>query len=140
MDDRRQARDAHAEARLEALDPVRDRRDELEEDRQGDVQYRRQDGRPGSRGHCGQAERGHVQARLAVLAVVLAMSVAHATPSEDLALARQAFRTGQYQVALEKYNALLRPSVQLANSSDLVEAYVNLGVCRVETGDADGAK
>ncbi|HEY5921310.1 MAG TPA: tetratricopeptide repeat protein [Kofleriaceae bacterium] len=63
-----------------------------------------------------------------------------ATPSEDLALARQAFRNGNYQIALEKYNALVRPKPQLANSLDLVEAYVNLGVCRVETGDEAGAK
>jgi tetratricopeptide (TPR) repeat protein len=72
--------------------------------------------------------------------LALATSLAHATPSEDLALARKAFRDGQYQIALEKYNALVRPSIQLANSTDLVEAYVNLGVCRVETGDEAGAK
>jgi tetratricopeptide (TPR) repeat protein len=73
-----------------------------------------------------------VQARVgraAAVLLALATSLAHATPSD-----------GQYQVALEKYNALVRPSIQLANSSDLVEAYVNLGVCRVETGDEAGAK
>ncbi len=75
-----------------------------------------------------------------VVALALMVSPALATPSEDLALARKAFRDGQYQSALEKYNSLVRPRVQLADSTDLVEAYVNLGVCRVETGDDGGAK
>jgi tetratricopeptide (TPR) repeat protein len=81
-----------------------------------------------------------VVALLMLVVALSAVSVAHATPSEELAQARKAFREGNYQIALEKYNALLRPSVQLANSNDLVEAYVNLGVCRVETGDEGGAK
>jgi tetratricopeptide (TPR) repeat protein len=81
-----------------------------------------------------------MRAAIAVLAVVVAVSVAHATPSEELAQARKAFRDGNYQLARDKYNSLLRPNIQLANSNDLVEAYVNLGVCRVETGDESGAK
>jgi tetratricopeptide (TPR) repeat protein len=77
---------------------------------------------------------------LACAAVVLAVSTAAATPGEDLAQARKAFREGQFNVALEKYNALLYPDLRLAGTEDLVEAYINLGVCRVETGDDDGAK
>jgi tetratricopeptide (TPR) repeat protein len=77
---------------------------------------------------------------LACAALVLAASTAVATPSEDLAQARKAFREGQFNVALEKYNALLYPDLRLAGTEDLVEAYINLGVCRVETGDDDGAK
>lgn len=78
---------------------------------------------------------------LATLVLVLVATVAHAgTPSEDLSQARKAFREGQFNVALEKYNALLYPDLRLASSEDLVEAYINLGVCRVETGDEDGAK
>jgi len=77
---------------------------------------------------------------LACAALLLAVSTAMATPGEDLAQARKAFREGQFNVALEKYNALLYPKLQLASSEDLVEAYSNLGVCRLETGDDDGAK
>lgn len=78
---------------------------------------------------------------LATLVLVLVATAAHAgTPSEDLSQARKAFREGQFNVALEKYNALLYPDLRLASSEDLVEAYINLGVCRVETGDEDGAK
>ena len=79
-------------------------------------------------------------AHVIVLAVALLAAPALATPSQDLALARQAFRNGDFKGALEKYNALVRPSIQLADSHDLVEAYVNLGVCRVEIGDEPGAK
>ncbi len=79
---------------------------------------------------------------LALAALALAVAtVAHAgTPSEDLSQARKAFREGQFGLALEKYNALLYPDLRLASADDLVEAYINLGVCRVETGDGDGAK
>jgi tetratricopeptide (TPR) repeat protein len=77
---------------------------------------------------------------LAFAALVVAVSTAMATPSEDLAQARKAFREGQFNVALEKYNALLYPDLRLAGTEDLVEAYINLGVCRLETGDDEGAK
>lgn len=77
---------------------------------------------------------------LATLALALATSLASATPSEDLAEARKAFREGQFAVALEKYNALLYPELKLASTEDLVEAYINLGVSRLETGDDEGAK
>ena len=81
-----------------------------------------------------------MRAVVILLALAVAASPALATPSEELARANKAFRAGEFQLALEKYNALVRPNIQLANSNDLVEAYVNLGVCRVETGDFDGAK
>jgi tetratricopeptide (TPR) repeat protein len=77
---------------------------------------------------------------LACAALVLAASTAMATPSEDLAQARKAFREGQFQAALEKYNALVRPEIKLASTDEIVETYINLGVCRVETGDDEGAK
>lgn len=82
--------------------------------------------------------RAAVVVALATLALVA--SAAAATPSEDLAQAHKAFREGQFNVALEKYNALLHPQPRLAGAEELVEAYINLGVCRVETGDDDGAK
>ena len=81
-----------------------------------------------------------MQALRVLLALAVAVGTAAATPGDDLAAARKAFRDGEYQSALEKYNALVRPEIKLADSNDIVEAYVNLGVCRVETGDDDGAK
>lgn len=78
---------------------------------------------------------------IAAFAVILAIAgSAVATPREDLALANKAFRDGQFLEARDKYNFLLYPRVQLADTNDLVEAYVNLGVCRLETGDDGGAK
>jgi hypothetical protein len=77
---------------------------------------------------------------IAACALLLATSVAFATPRDDLKAANKAFREGQYGDARDKYNALLYPDIQLADSNDLVEAYVNLGVCRLETGDDPGAK
>ena len=75
------------------------------------------------------------------LVVLLCMTaLAYATPSEDLAQARRAFREGQFSVALEKYNALLYPELRLASTDDLVDAYIGLGVCRLETDDPIGAK
>lgn len=76
----------------------------------------------------------------ALVLVMLMTALAYATPSEDLAKARKAFREGDYTLALEKYNALLYPEQKLASTDDLADAYVGLGVCRLETGDTAGAK
>ncbi|HUS27173.1 MAG TPA: tetratricopeptide repeat protein [Kofleriaceae bacterium] len=73
-------------------------------------------------------------------AALLVSSIADATPRDDLKAANKAFREGNYPDARDKYNGLLYPEIQLADSNDLVEAYVNLGVCRLETGDEGGAK
>ena len=83
-----------------------------------------------------------MQARaLAPLLVLVFVGVAHATPGDDLKAANKSFREGQYVEARQKYNDLLYPPPpKLADQSDLVEAYVNLGVCRLETGDETGAK
>jgi hypothetical protein len=75
-----------------------------------------------------------------VIALVLGTATARATPRDDLAAANKSFREGRFDEALPKYNALLRPRLQLADSNDLVEAYVNLGVCRIESGDDEGAR
>jgi tetratricopeptide (TPR) repeat protein len=81
-----------------------------------------------------------VRAALIVVALVLG-SIAEANPSQDLDAANQAFRSGQLATALPLYNALLYPPPpRLANTNEVVEAYVNLGVCRVDAGDVDGAK
>jgi tetratricopeptide (TPR) repeat protein len=63
------------------------------------------------------------------------------TPNDDLDRAREAYRNGQYAIALPLYNALLYPPPpRLASPRELTDAYVALGVCRFETGDATGAK
>lgn len=63
------------------------------------------------------------------------------TPSDDLDRAREAYRNGQYSAALPLFNALLYPPPpRLASPRDLTDAYLALGVCRFETGDAAGAK
>jgi tetratricopeptide (TPR) repeat protein len=81
-----------------------------------------------------------VRAALIVLSIVLAASAAAATPRQDLDKAHAAFRRGEFSVALPLYNVLLYPRPQLASADDLADAYVGLGVCRLETGDNDGAK
>ncbi|HEY3804725.1 MAG TPA: hypothetical protein VGL61_19045 [Kofleriaceae bacterium] len=90
--------------------------------------------------------------RAALIALAAAMAAtAHAapsnesslrsTPSEQLDMARDAYRNGQYSVALPLFNALLYPPPpRLASQRDLTDAYLALGVCRFETGDAAGAK
>ncbi|MGE5185093.1 MAG: hypothetical protein ACM31C_23655 [Acidobacteriota bacterium] len=81
--------------------------------------------------------------RAALIAVALAMLVpaAQATPSQDLDAAKKAFHDGQLAQALPLYNALLYPPPpKLADATEIVDAYVNLGVCRVDAGDIDGAK
>lgn len=75
-----------------------------------------------------------------VCALLAMYAVVGATPRDELKAANKAFREGQYGDARDKYNALLYPDIQLADTNDLVEAYVNLGVCRLETGDDTGAK
>ncbi len=82
----------------------------------------------------------HARLSVALATLIALASTALATPREDLASANKAFREGQFLEARDKYNYLLYPKAQLADTNDLVEAYVNLGVCRLETGDDDGAK
>jgi tetratricopeptide (TPR) repeat protein len=63
------------------------------------------------------------------------------SPSDDFDRAREAYRNGQYSTALPLFNALLYPPPpRLASQRDLTDAYLALGVCRFETGDASGAK
>jgi tetratricopeptide (TPR) repeat protein len=78
--------------------------------------------------------------RALIVMILLALGgLAQATPSQDLAKAREHFRNGRFEQALEKYNALLYPFPQLASADDLADAYIALGVCRFETGDNPGA-
>ncbi len=79
--------------------------------------------------------------RAVVIAIALTIAAtAHAVPSQDLERAREAFRAGQFALALPLYNALLYPEPQLASRDDLASAYVSLGVCRFIAGDIEGAK
>lgn len=79
--------------------------------------------------------------RAALILLTLTASIAHANPGNELDEAREAFRNGQLALAREKYNDLLYPPPpRLATKDEIVEAYVNLGVCRVDGGDIDGAK
>jgi tetratricopeptide (TPR) repeat protein len=82
-----------------------------------------------------------VRAAVIILATVLSISSAvSATPRQDLDRAHAAFRKGEFSVALPLYNVLLYPVPQLASADDLADAYVGLGVCRLETGDGTGAR
>jgi hypothetical protein len=72
---------------------------------------------------------------IAGAAVVTVARPAAATPAEDLARARDAFRRGDCQTAIPLLNILLYPTPRLAQTSDLVEAHVLFGACAFESGD-----
>jgi tetratricopeptide (TPR) repeat protein len=78
--------------------------------------------------------------RALIVVALLVSRVAAATPGEDLAKARELFRAGDFANALDKFNSLVHPKPRLASAEDLVDAYIGLGVCRLETGDAEGAR
>lgn len=80
-----------------------------------------------------------MRATVIVLALV-STSIVAADPTRDLDKARTSFKAGDWQSALPILNALLYPKPNLASTSELVEAYVLLGVCAFETGDRDRAK
>ena len=67
-------------------------------------------------------------------------ALAFATPERRSRPGAPGISRRPVSVALEKYNVLLYPEPQLASADDLADAYVGLGVCRLETGDNDGAK
>jgi tetratricopeptide (TPR) repeat protein len=80
---------------------------------------------------------------LIALACLLCLCVprgtAHATPSQDLAKARELFRAGNYEEARRFFSDLLYPYPRLANASDLADAHIGLGVALFETGNAKRA-
>ena len=76
---------------------------------------------------------------VALLALTICTARAHATPATDLAAARDAFRRGDYDAALPGLNYLLYPTPRLAQTGDLIEAHVLLGVCLVATNDSNAA-
>jgi tetratricopeptide (TPR) repeat protein len=80
-------------------------------------------------------------ALIALAAVAAVAGAARATPSVELANARAEFRAGHFEKAQPLFNDLLYPPPpKLASTDELAEAYTNLGVCRAEGGDLDGAK
>ncbi len=86
-----------------------------------------------------------MQVRLIAVAVALLIALvgarpAAATPGQDLEAARELFRGGHYADALPLINLLLYPTPRLAQTDDLVEAYVLLGACAFETGDRKRAR
>lgn len=74
-----------------------------------------------------------------ILAVLLCAGHALATPSEDLALARDAFRNSRFAEAIPMLTALLYPQTRLADRAELAEAHLLLGVSYFETGDPQPA-
>jgi tetratricopeptide (TPR) repeat protein len=73
--------------------------------------------------------------RAAALILVCAMTIAHATPTQDLDRARKNFRAKDWQSAKEVSGALLYPDLQLGRSEDVIEAHVLLGASNFELGD-----
>jgi len=75
-----------------------------------------------------------------ILVLAVLSATAHADPRRDLDKAITTFKAKDWQSAAQQLNFLLRPQPQLASASDLVEAYVLLGVCHYEMGNRDRAK
>jgi tetratricopeptide (TPR) repeat protein len=78
--------------------------------------------------------------RQAVIALVLVASAAIASPVDDLANARTAFRNRDYDSAIKSLTALLYPHEQLADPNNIVEARVLLGVSDFETDRPEDAR
>jgi hypothetical protein len=73
---------------------------------------------------------------LAATAVAIAApSPAAASPSEELQVARDAFRRRDWTSALPVLSSLLYPRPRLAGLEDLFEAHLLLGMCAFESGD-----
>jgi tetratricopeptide (TPR) repeat protein len=75
---------------------------------------------------------------LAMLAWMCA-GTARATPSQDLAKARELFRAGNYEEARKYFTDLLYPYPRLAGANDLADAHIGLGVALFETGNTKRA-
>ncbi|MEZ4368162.1 MAG: hypothetical protein R2939_18065, partial [Kofleriaceae bacterium] len=80
--------------------------------------------------------------RAALIAALLVLALggtAAATPSDELALARDAYRQGDCPRAVPMLSVLLYPTPRLASAADLGEAHLLYGACLVASGDAVGA-
>ncbi len=79
------------------------------------------------------------------LCILMALAVfsaqaAHATPAEELELAEESFRSGDYEAAVGRFSALLYPTSRLAKASIIAEAHLLLGVCYFETEQLESAE
>lgn len=83
-----------------------------------------------------------MRVRLSILPLlaVLMSSPVQATPAEDLAMARDAFRTGSYEQSVPLLSYLLYPNARLSRIADLVEAHILLGVSHFELGSRAEAR
>ena len=85
----------------------------------------------------------HHRAVISIATAVLiaaAVTVAPASPRQDLEQARQSFRQHDYDSARKLATFLLYPEEKLAMPADLVEAHVILGASNFETGHVVEAK
>jgi tetratricopeptide (TPR) repeat protein len=72
---------------------------------------------------------------LAIAVLVVLAGAAAATPAQELADAREQFRSGKFSDAAKALNYLLYPNPRLSQDDDLVEAHVLLAVSAFEIGD-----
>lgn len=77
--------------------------------------------------------------RAVALILLVATSIAHATPTQDLDRARKNFRAKDWQSAKEVSASLLYPDLQLGRQEDVIEAHVLLGAANFELGDTQRA-
>jgi tetratricopeptide (TPR) repeat protein len=77
--------------------------------------------------------------RTAAVIVLLAVTTAHATPSQDLDRGRKSFRSRDWQSAIEVISPLLYPDVVLARQEDAIEAHILIGAANFEIGNSDRA-
>lgn len=77
--------------------------------------------------------------RAVIVMILLAASVANATPTQDLDRARASFRSGDHTSALPVLNSLLYPDVQLVRQEEVIEAFLLLGAALYENGNRDRA-
>ena len=82
----------------------------------------------------------HARLSVALATLIALASTALATPREDLASANKAFREGQFLEARDKYNYLLYPKAQLADTNDLVEARKDALRCSLDLDRASRSR
>jgi len=74
-----------------------------------------------------------------ILAVLVTVTSAHATPTEDLDRGRRSFRSGDWQSAKEVLGNLLYPRVQLVRQEETVEAHIMVGASAYQLDDRERA-
>jgi tetratricopeptide (TPR) repeat protein len=77
--------------------------------------------------------------RLVVLAMIVALGAAEATPGQDLDNGRNYYKSQDYDSAYKTLNSLLYPNIELARPTEIWEAYVLLGGSAYMRGDRQRA-